>query len=108
MADIGIEKKIHCGLYVVSICKRNLHKYLRTENMKSSTRREQINTYYKCACKSTKLDGKCIFDKKCKTEAISYNVQQIPTGHTYIGKSQRHFSKRINQHIDKLVAFWIF
>ena len=44
--------------------------------------------------------------QKCKTEAIIYKVEWIPTSHTYIGKSQGHLSKRINQHINKLVAFW--
>ena len=43
-------------------------------------------------------------DKKCKTEAVIY--KWTPTSHTYIGKSQGHLPKRINQHINKLVAVW--
>ena len=63
--------------------------------------------FYKCACKSTKVDGKCMFNEQCKKEAIIYKVEWIPTGHTYIGKSQGNLSKRINQgHINDLVAFW--
>ena len=62
---------------------------------------------YKCACKSTKVDGKCMFNEQCKTEAIIYKVQWIPTGHAYIGKTQGNLSERINRgHINGLVAFW--
>ena len=44
---------------------------------------------------------------KIKTEAIIYNVQWVPTGYIYIGKSQGNLSKRINQgHANDLVAFW--
>ena len=63
----------------VCICKRN------TEEEFDPKRADK---YYKCAYKSTKVDGKCMFDKKCKTEVIIYNAQWIPTGHTYIGESQ--------------------
>ena len=52
--------------------------------------------FYKRACKSTKVDGKCIFNEKCKTEALIYKVEWISTSHTYIRKSQGHLSKRIN------------
>ena len=63
--------------------------------------------FYKCACKNTKVDGKCMFNEQCKTEAIIYKIQWIPTGHTYIRKSQGNLSKRTNQgHINDLVAFW--
>ena len=63
--------------------------------------------FYKCACKSRKVDGKCMFNEQCKTEAMLYKVQWIPTGYTYIRKSQGNLSKRINQgHVNGLVAFW--
>ena len=63
--------------------------------------------FYKCACKGTKVDGKCIFEEQCKKEAIIYKVEWTPTSHTYIGKSQGNLSKRINTgHINGLVAFW--
>merc|ERR1711966_219062 len=63
--------------------------------------------FYKCACKSTKVDGKCMFNEQCKKEAIIYKVEWTPTSHTYIGKSQGNLAKRINQgHVNNLVGFW--
>ena len=35
---------------------------------------KRADKYHRCACKSTKVDRKCMFDKKCKTEAVIYNV----------------------------------
>ena len=68
---------------------------------------KKASKYHQCACRSTKVDGKCMFDGKCKTEAIIYNVQWIPTSHNYIGKSQGNLAHRINRgHVNGLVAFW--
>ena len=50
--------------------------------------------YRKCARKSTKVDGKCMFDKKCRTEAMIYNIKWVPTVCTYIGKSHRATSQK--------------
>ena len=68
--------------------------YVPTDRKDEDFDPKRADKYYKRACKSTKVDGKCIFDEKFKTEAIICSVQYIPTGHTYIGKSQGNLSKR--------------
>ena len=58
--------------------------YVPTDRKDEDFDPKRADKYYKCACKITKVDGKCISSKICKTEAIIYNIQRIPTGHTYL------------------------
>ena len=77
--------------------------YVPTDQSDEEFDQKKAVKFYKCACKSTKVDGKCMFNEQCKTEAIIYKVHWVPTGHTYIRKSQGNLSKRINQdHINGL------
>ena len=62
--------------------------------------------YEKCACRGTKVDGKCMFGELCKKEAVVYKVTDQPTGFSYIGKAQGGLGKRINAHVNGLKAFW--
>ena len=102
------KRKIRCRLYPKGVCRRN-STCLQTGKMKNLIQIHKAVKYHQCACRSTKVDGTCMFDEKCKTEAIIYNVQWVRTGHTYIRKSQGHFSKRMKQgHANLLVAFWNF
>ena len=58
--------------------------YVPTDRKDEDFDPKRADKYYKCACKITKVDGKCISSKICKTEAIIYNVQRTPIGHTYL------------------------
>ena len=62
--------------------------------------------YEKCACRGTKVDGKCMFGELCKKEAVVYKVTDHPTGFLYIGKAQGGLGKRINAHVNGIKAFW--
>ena len=82
--------------------------YVPTDRKDEEFDPKRADKYYKCAYKSTKVDRKCIFDKK---NAIQKQLFIMSSGFqqaicTYIRKSQGHLSKRINQHINELVAFW--
>ena len=97
--------------YIVADCTKNVFSNVTYVVPTCRTNEEfdpkKAAKFYKCACKSTKVDGKCMFNEQCKKEATIYKVEWIPTSHTYIGKSQGNLSKRINQgHINCLVAYW--
>ena len=81
--------------------------YMPTDRENHTFDQKKASKYHQCACRSTKVEGKCMFDGKCKTEAIIYNVLWVPTGHNYIGKSQGNLAHRINRgHVNDLVAFY--
>ena len=63
-------------------------KYVPMDRSDEESSPKKAVEFYKCAYKITKVDGKCIFEEKCKTEAIIYKDEWIPTSHTYIGKPQ--------------------
>ena len=81
--------------------------YIPTDRENHTFDPKKASKYHQCACRSTKVDGKCMFDGDCKKEAIIYNVLWVPTGHNYIGKSQGNLAHRINRwHVSDLVAFY--
>ena len=81
--------------------------YMPTDRENHTFDQKNASKYHQCACRSPKVEGKCMFDGKCKTEAIIYNVLWVPTGHNYIGKSQGNLAHRINRgHVNDLVAFY--
>ena len=74
---------------ILSFCSRYCHRLCHVIVIVTSVYvyiapKKAVTKFYKCACKSTKVDEKCIFNKKCKTEAIIYKVEWIPTSHTYL------------------------
>ena len=64
--------------------------YIPTDRKDEGFNPKRAVKYNQCACKTTKFDGKCMFNEKCKTEAIVYNVQWIPTGDTVVPRQARH------------------
>ena len=100
-----MKRHIDCRLYPKSVRGCDIHAHGQKENNKFDPKK--ANKYHQCACRSTKVDRKCMFDGKCKTGAIVYNIQSTPTGHTYIGKSQGNIAHKIHRgHINGLVSFW--
>jgi len=64
--------------------------------------------YYKpkCACRGTKVNGKCLYNEQCKQPAVIYNAMWTPTNNNYIGKSQEFFQKRGNDHVQALGVYF--
>ena len=59
----------------------------------------------KCNCNAVnKVDGKCLFDGKCREAMIVYEIKDKITGKSYIGKTQRYLKKRTAEHIGDVVA----
>ena len=54
-----------------------------------------------CNCNrlSKNIDGKCIFDGKCRLQMAIYEIEFPKLQKSYIGKTQRHVKERIKEQI---------
>ena len=92
---------------MIADCTQKLYK--KVKNMPICLEKAKFNpkrNYDQCACGGTKVDGKCMFNKLCKKEAVVYKVTDQPTGFSYIGKAQGGLSKKTNMHVNGMKAFW--
>ena len=52
-----------------------------------------------CNCnKASKVDGKCIYGDKCRKCIVVYKCEYSICGMFYIGNTQNHIKKRMNEH----------
>ena len=52
-----------------------------------------------CNCNSAlKIDGKCIHNNKCRSSVLVYKSTCLDCNKFYIGNTQQHLKKRMNQH----------
>ena len=52
-----------------------------------------------CNCNSaSKIDGKCIYNNKCRNSVLVYKSTCLDCNKFYIGNTQQHLKKRMNQH----------
>ena len=52
-----------------------------------------------CNCSlPSKVNGKCVYEGKCRSKCIIYQVECIKCDAIYIGNTQQTFKKRMNGH----------
>ena len=49
---------------------------------------------------ASKIDGKCIYDSKCRSSILVYKAECKECKSFYIGNTQQHLKKRMNQHFN--------